>query len=278
MSIRASNWAWGQALPPSQKVLLLALADQADDDGVCWPSMKTLARKICADVRTAQRNMRELQDANLVSVEARRRPDGDATSNLYRLALTSSPPGNMSPPNAPRQNAATPVTSGSARVVTSVPPQEPSYISISEAAAPSARELVVDAAANGVQQKVRQSKVTRPSGIVCWNEDDLAAAPGIETTYLSEEIAAGVVAAKQKMTKVGKPQSPTPGVVENEILLARAAREEAARARAREAERPLTKLLRKRADRERREADPVARKAADDAARRSAAAVEGLGF
>ncbi|MGB5741636.1 MAG: helix-turn-helix domain-containing protein, partial [Sedimenticolaceae bacterium] len=35
------NWAWRQTLTPTLKLVLMALADSADDQGVCWPSVST---------------------------------------------------------------------------------------------------------------------------------------------------------------------------------------------------------------------------------------------
>ncbi|MEL7820991.1 helix-turn-helix domain-containing protein, partial [Pseudomonas aeruginosa] len=43
MSIKAMNWAWEQPLSPVPKLVLMALADNADDHGYCWPKMKTIA-------------------------------------------------------------------------------------------------------------------------------------------------------------------------------------------------------------------------------------------
>ena len=38
MSTRASNWVWElEDLGPSETLVLLALADQADDEGYCCP-------------------------------------------------------------------------------------------------------------------------------------------------------------------------------------------------------------------------------------------------
>jgi len=45
------NWAWRQGLPPTPKLVLMALADAADDHGVCWPSVTTLARDTLAVLR-----------------------------------------------------------------------------------------------------------------------------------------------------------------------------------------------------------------------------------
>lgn len=92
MSVKASHWAWQQALPPAQKVVLLALADHSDDDGKCWPSIRLLAAKACSSQRTVQRVIRALQDAGLVSVTTRPRPGSKATSsNLYTLDLSIAP-------------------------------------------------------------------------------------------------------------------------------------------------------------------------------------------
>lgn len=94
MSVKASHWAWLQALPPPQKVVLLAMADHADDLGRCWPSIGLLARKSCSSPRTVQRVIRDLQAAGLVDVTPRPRSGGKGnTSNLYTLAL-SAPPSN----------------------------------------------------------------------------------------------------------------------------------------------------------------------------------------
>ncbi|MGE5451100.1 MAG: helix-turn-helix domain-containing protein [Acidobacteriota bacterium] len=34
------HWAWEQRLAPSLKLVLMALADAADDEGQCWPSVR----------------------------------------------------------------------------------------------------------------------------------------------------------------------------------------------------------------------------------------------
>jgi hypothetical protein len=52
MSIRAMNWAWDVLLPPTAKLVLLALADIADDAGSCWPSQNVIAAKCSVTSRT----------------------------------------------------------------------------------------------------------------------------------------------------------------------------------------------------------------------------------
>lgn len=101
MSIRAMNWAWSLKLRPSVKFVLMALADAADDDGYCWPSIPTLARKTCLDDRSVQRILNRLKAEDLVQMQQRFRSDGSPTSNRYRLSLNAS--GDNLPPPLPAQ-------------------------------------------------------------------------------------------------------------------------------------------------------------------------------
>lgn len=54
---------WAIDLPDSQKIVLLALADCANDEGHCWPSMATLAKKCSKGERTVQGVIKELVSA-----------------------------------------------------------------------------------------------------------------------------------------------------------------------------------------------------------------------
>ena len=81
------NWAWRQQLSPTPKLILMALADAANDDGVCWPSVSTVAAKCCVSVRTVRRVMQKLVDRGLLLSEQRYRKDGSCSSNRYQLRL-----------------------------------------------------------------------------------------------------------------------------------------------------------------------------------------------
>src|SRR5665213_4232790 len=87
MSIRVSHWAWSVALPPTSKLLLMALADIADDVGACWPSHPALAAKCNLSDRTVRRVLILLQTQQLVFIEPRFKTNGSRTSNRYRLAI-----------------------------------------------------------------------------------------------------------------------------------------------------------------------------------------------
>ena len=54
------NWAWYQDLKPVPKLVLMALADAANDQGTCWPSVATIAAKVGVSTRTVQRVIQTL--------------------------------------------------------------------------------------------------------------------------------------------------------------------------------------------------------------------------
>ena len=83
------NWAWLLRLKPMEKYVLMSLADSADDEGYCWPSVPTLAHKTCMDERSVQRILKKLKDSNFIKVQARFRADGSPTSNKYRLSMAN---------------------------------------------------------------------------------------------------------------------------------------------------------------------------------------------
>lgn len=85
------HWAWEQQLVPSLKLVLMALADAADDSGQCWPSVRTIAAKCCISERTVQRVMKDFKSMGLLLVEARATTSGRQTSNCYYLALIRYP-------------------------------------------------------------------------------------------------------------------------------------------------------------------------------------------
>jgi len=94
------NWAWHQSLKPVPKLVLMALADAADDIGVCWPRVSTVAAKCNVSTRTVRRVMQTLAARDLLVSELRYRKDGSCSSNRYRLLLAGGD--NLSPaPVAP---------------------------------------------------------------------------------------------------------------------------------------------------------------------------------
>lgn len=76
-----------QGLKPSEKLLLLALANYADDAMKCWPSHKTLAADTGLSQRTILTTFKRLECAGLLVRTARDRPDGSRASDIITLTL-----------------------------------------------------------------------------------------------------------------------------------------------------------------------------------------------
>lgn len=83
MSVHVSSCVWKHA-PAKGNVLLvlLALADTAQDDGTCWPGYEFIARKTRLSKRTVMRCVDRLEEDGVVVKVVR--PN---TSNLYTIAL-----------------------------------------------------------------------------------------------------------------------------------------------------------------------------------------------
>ncbi len=69
MSIRVMTSVWERSKASGTDLLvLLALADNANDQAECWPSIHYIARKCRIDDRTTQRRIRSLEAINDVIV------------------------------------------------------------------------------------------------------------------------------------------------------------------------------------------------------------------
>lgn len=97
MSIKVMSAVWELDLPPGEKLVLLALADFANDAGECWPSMEGIARKSSMTERGVRKIVRKLEDAGLVQTNV---GGGRFGCSVYYLKPgTSFPPEHRSPRN-----------------------------------------------------------------------------------------------------------------------------------------------------------------------------------
>lgn len=72
MSIRLMTLAWDHApVKGSKLIVLLALADHANDEGRCWPSMDRIAHRARMTVRQARRVVRDLEEEGLLETYER---------------------------------------------------------------------------------------------------------------------------------------------------------------------------------------------------------------
>jgi hypothetical protein len=76
--------AWNADVKNSEKLVLLALADNASDEGYCWPSWDTIMAKTgISSKSTLSLCLRRLEDAGLIRREHRKRKSGSNASNAY---------------------------------------------------------------------------------------------------------------------------------------------------------------------------------------------------
>ena len=88
MSWKATAWALGQTTGAARrKLLLLALANYADETGVCWPSQETLARDTEQSVDTVQRQLDVLEQLKLLKRERMPKRRGQWQGYCYTLTL-----------------------------------------------------------------------------------------------------------------------------------------------------------------------------------------------
>ena len=86
MSIKAMSWVWDNSPYEGVGLLVhLALADFADDQGVCWPSQKRISDKCKSSERHVRRIIKQMvDDGQIMIVE---KSNGVTTNNKYRLLM-----------------------------------------------------------------------------------------------------------------------------------------------------------------------------------------------
>ena len=73
-----------------EKIVLLKLADNANDDGVCWPGMDYLCRHTELSRSSLIRALKSLEEKGFIQVQRRKTDNGKQNlSNLYKLTLPS---------------------------------------------------------------------------------------------------------------------------------------------------------------------------------------------
>ena len=69
MSIKLMNAVWQSMLPTTDKMVVLALADAANDEGLCWPSLAVLERKTGLSKRGLQEILKRLEKQGIITRE-----------------------------------------------------------------------------------------------------------------------------------------------------------------------------------------------------------------
>ena len=93
MSIEAMNWAYQQKVGrPTAKAILISLANQANQDGQCWPSIDYTAKRVEVTSRSVIANLKYLADKDFLKKQIRAGDGGGRKSNFYTLNMRQSEP------------------------------------------------------------------------------------------------------------------------------------------------------------------------------------------
>ena len=106
-----------QGMSGPQKAVLISLADNANDEGVCWPSVARIAQRTCLAERTVQAAIKWLGTVGLLSVRERM-----GRSTVYTMTPAAyAPPQDMHPatdaPPPPQLTTETPAAAAPRTVI-----------------------------------------------------------------------------------------------------------------------------------------------------------------
>lgn len=82
---------------PLRKLVLVKLADNANDQGESWPSVPYIAEQCEISERSVQNHINALVKMGLVRVESRKSANGLNQSNIYHLCLNATAVSGESP-------------------------------------------------------------------------------------------------------------------------------------------------------------------------------------
>lgn len=86
MSVWATSWAWEQPVEGAgAKIVLVALADFADEDGECWPGQDRLATMTSQSVRSIVNHLEKLEAEGWIKRERQTEENGRRSTNVYVL-------------------------------------------------------------------------------------------------------------------------------------------------------------------------------------------------
>ncbi|MFV9668305.1 conserved phage C-terminal domain-containing protein [Pantoea sp. KXB25] len=90
MSVKLSAFVWDGCASSGMKITMVAimarLADFSSDEGVCWPSIATIARQIGAGPSTVRTSIRKLESEGWLTSTSRRKGNRN-NSNMYQLNI-----------------------------------------------------------------------------------------------------------------------------------------------------------------------------------------------
>ena len=111
MSFSAIKWAFKQPLSPTEKLVLLCIADHAHEKTQqCWPSLGTIAKESGLSTRSVIRSVNKLVELGLLG-RTDRFSNNRQTSNIYTIKIGDTlPVGPIDPPIRSDIESPSPVT------------------------------------------------------------------------------------------------------------------------------------------------------------------------
>lgn len=86
MSLKAMDYTWDTSYSGALKLMLLAIADRANDDGVCYPGVSSLAKKCGIAKRSVQKQLTRLEELGEIVTQVQAGTTSKSgNTNLYYM-------------------------------------------------------------------------------------------------------------------------------------------------------------------------------------------------
>lgn len=188
MSVHISSAVWRQSKATGATLLvLLSLADQANDEGICWPSVPMIAERCRVSVRSVSRYLAQLEELGEIS-----RMDRQGRSTVFTVNFT---PAKLAP--TPAKLAVVDKNSGIAEPLSDWHPPLPTV-------SPTPANLSPTPATVGVQKRQEPSK--EPSRNQNSSLDNIASFDEFWKVYPNKGSRKTALAAYVKALKIAKPE------------------------------------------------------------------------
>jgi len=114
MSIKLMTQAWETDSKENELIILLCLADFANDDGFCFPSWDAIQKKCKVSRDTVWRVLKKLEEKGRIASFSRKRTNGSDASNGYYILvnLDRAKSENQTPPKVRLRGGQSPIERG----------------------------------------------------------------------------------------------------------------------------------------------------------------------
>lgn len=106
VEITTELWQGSSELSGTKLLIMLALADWADEERTCFPKVKSISKRIRVDERGTRKHIKELREMGYIEVlhQSDGRLSGGRRSNLYKIHTNPSNPVNTTRVKRPGSN------------------------------------------------------------------------------------------------------------------------------------------------------------------------------